>query len=220
MSLDRFTKADLQVYKPAEGVAAGQNRGMRIAALLVLVLAVGCGPEVVAPVIDAGTLGAGGGGAGGGPGVGGGAGGGGIPACILDDCGARCGSVQDGCGGTMQCGACPLPAVVAVTFRYQYTGMAYQTECPGIVPTSTWAPPTCSKAVSMLLTKFQQLRLEYPSCDTTQTGSDSWTIDCTGQCTPYQTRCAVQGYPTPQDRTVWQCDKPKYASSSGCYWLP
>lgn len=42
--------------------------------------------------------------------------------CTPQQCGTQCGDIDDGCGGTLSCGMCPLPAPPKTPFHDQCTG--------------------------------------------------------------------------------------------------
>lgn len=198
--------------------------------------------------LDAGTGfeaggGSGGGGTGGGdPGAGG---------CVPTTCaalGKNCDNISNGCGGVvLSCGTCTAPETcggagqsnvcgnpsgvgggggaggLAVTFRYQYGAVA-TSMCPGVATTSSYVPATCSVIRSMTQARFDSTKLSYASCSTTETGTDTWTIDCTGNCSSQQLDCLIAGNHT--QRITWSCTKPAYsgpvneAGATACAWTP
>lgn len=189
----------------------------------------------ISPGTGGGAAGAGGGSSGGGTGgsgSGGGSGGGSacVPTKSCSSAGWICGALYTGCG-SVNCGSCVAPLTcmagigkcdqsIAVTFRYQYARYGSSGACPGLSTTSTWTPPVCSIIQTMLSTRFQGLRLNYPSCSTSQTGSDTWTIDCTGGCSSQQTKCLNEATQQYDDRIIWQCPTRQYTNADSCYWAP
>lgn len=161
----------------------------------------------------------------------------------------NCGNISDGCGGLaggpQGCGTCTAPETcggggdynvcgspgsdgggggsgsdVSVTMRFRHP-LPGISACPGVTPSSGYEPAICSQVETLALSRFQTLRNSYASCAISQTGTDTWTIDCTNNCASHPMQCINNTTQMSEMRILWSCSSPAYTSTStACSWSP